>query len=251
MRKHEKGAASIEATISLTIFILVIWAVYMMINYSLVQARVSYAINTTAKEMSQYAYFYHVFGLDDFDSMLAEGKTQAVETFSNFNELLSSTKDEVSEISSEPTDYFTSVLSGEKTEDLNEVYGQIQAVSQNISDVISDPVEFMKSMASIAGEEIWNRVKTNVIAAPLARSMTRRHFGATKKAANEYLTNMGVVNGYDGMNFNLSTMFEEGSQDINIVVYYNFNLFMGTPFELNVCMCQQASTRAWLGGDLE
>ena len=110
MKKHEKGAASIEATISLTIFIFVIWAVYMMINYSLVQARVSYAINTTAKEMSQYAYFYHVFGLDDFDSILAETKTQAVETFSNFNELVSSTKDEVTEISSNPTDYFTSVL---------------------------------------------------------------------------------------------------------------------------------------------
>ena len=45
MRKNEKGAASIEATISLTIFVFVIMAIYLLINYCLVQAKVSYAIN--------------------------------------------------------------------------------------------------------------------------------------------------------------------------------------------------------------
>jgi hypothetical protein len=33
--------------------VFVIMAIYMLINYCLVQAKVSYAINTTAKEMSQ------------------------------------------------------------------------------------------------------------------------------------------------------------------------------------------------------
>ena len=251
MRKKEKGAASIEATISLTIFVFVIMAIYMLINYCLVQAKVSYAINTTAKEMSQYSYFYHVFGLDDLDVKLANGKIQAVDTFSSFNKLLGDSKAEIKEIEKNPTDYFGSVLSGEKTEDLTEVYKQIQEVSANVSDVVNDPVEFMKSMASLAGEEVWEHVKSNVIAAPLAKGMTRRHFGSSTEAADVYLEGLGVVDGFDGLNFNMTTMFEDGSDDIKIVVYYNLDLASVLPFDLNVSICQQASTRAWLGGDME
>lgn len=251
MRNKEKGAASIEATISLTIFVFVIMAIYMLINYCLVQAKVSYAINTTAKEMSQYSYFYHVFGLDDLDDKLANGKTQAVDTFSSFNKLLGDSEAEIKEIEKNPTDYFGSVLSGEKTEDLTEVYKQIQDVSANVSDVVNDPVEFMKSMASLAGEEVWEHVKSNVIAAPLAKGMTRRHFGNSKESADACLEGLGVVDGFDGMNFNMTTMFEDGSDDIKIVVYYNLDLASVLPFDLNVSICQQASTRAWLGGDME
>ena len=251
MRKKEKGAASIEATISLTIFVFVIMAIYMLINYCLVQAKVSYAINTTAKEMSQYSYFYHVFGLDDLDDKLANGKTQAVDTFNSFNQLLSDSTAEIKEIEENPTDYFSSVLYGEKTEDLTEVYKQIQDVSANVSDVVNDPAEFIKSMASLAGEEAWEHVKSNVIAAPLAKGMTRRHFGNSTKSADAYLKNLGVVDGFEGLNFNMTTMFEDGSDDIKIVVYYNVNLATGLPFDLNVSICQQASTRAWLGGDMK
>lgn len=251
MRNKEKGAASIEATISLTIFVFVIMAIYMLINYCLVQAKVSYAINTTAKEMSQYSYFYHVFGLDDLDDKLANGKTQAVDTFNSFNQLLSDSTAEIKEIEENPTDYFSSVLDEEKTEDLTEVYKQIQDVSANVSDVVNDPAEFIKSMASLAGEEAWEHVKSNVIAAPLAKGMTRRHFGNSTKSADAYLKNLGVVDGFEGLNFNMTTMFEDGSDDIKIVVYYNVNLATGLPFDLNVSICQQASTRAWLGGDMK
>lgn len=250
MKKNEKGAASIEATISLTIFVLVIVAIYMLINYCLVQAKVSYAINTTAKEMSQYAYFYHAFGLENVDQKLAEKKTQAVDTFSNFNKLIGDSSAQVKEISDNPTDYFGSILNGGKTEELNAVYKQIQQVSTNIADVVNDPVEFMKSMAALAGEKIWEKVKTNVIAAPLAKGMTRRHFGGSTKEADEYLERLGVVDGFDGLNFNMSTMFENGTDDIKIVVYYNFDIASVLPFQLNISICQQASTRAWLGGDL-
>lgn len=251
MRKNEKGAASIEATISLTIFVFVIMAIYMLINYCLVQSKVSYAINTTAKEMSQYSYFYHVLGLDDLDAKLKNGKTQAVNTFSSFNKLLGDSKAEVKEIEENPTDYFGSVISGDKTEDLTKIYQQIQDVSSNVLNVVNDPVEFMKSMASLAGEEVWEHVKSNVIAAPLAKGMTRRHFGSSAESANTYLEALGVVDGFDGLNFNMTTMFEDASDDIKIVVYYNLDLATVFPFKLNVSICQHASTRAWLGGDMK
>lgn len=251
MKKEENGAASIEATISLTVFIFVIMAIYMLINYCLVQARVNYAISTAAKEMSQYSYFYHVFGLEKVDKTLNSKKGQAVNALSSFSSLISGVSEEAGEISNDSSGYFDSVLSGEKTDDLVEVYKQIQDVSAVITEAIKDPMEFMKSMAALAGSEAWQYVKTNVIAAPLAKGMTRRHFGDTQEQANTYLEGLGVENGFDGMNFNLSTLFENGSSDIKIVVYYNLNLTTVLPFDLKLNMYQQAVSRGWLGGDIK
>lgn len=250
--KKQRGSASIEATISLTLFVFIILAIYMLINFCVAQAKISNAIKTTAKEMSQYSYFYHVLGLEHVDQKLATGKEQAVNTFANFNKLVDNSAAEIVDIADGPADYFNEVISGGKTEDLNLLYQQIQLVTQNIVDVVNDPLEFLRSMACMAGEKIWEKVKTNVIAAPLAKAMTRRHFGADSGTANEYLDSLGVVNGYDGLNFNLSTLFEDTShRDIKITVYYQLDLASGLPFDLNVNMCQQAITRAWLGGDLE
>lgn len=251
MKSKENGAASIEATISLTLFIFVIMAIYMLINYCLVQSRVNYAISTTAKEMSQYSYFYHAFGLEKVDDTLNSKKQQAVNALGSFSSLISGVSDQISDISNDSSGYFDSVLNGEKTDDLVDIYKQIQDVSGIITDAVNDPLEFMKSMASLAGSEAWQYIKSNVIAAPLARGMTRRHFGNSQEEANAYLTRLGVENGFDGMNFNLSTLFENNTSDIKIVVFYNLNLTTMLPFDLNINMYQQAVARGWLGGDLK
>ena len=54
MRKRQEGIATVEAIISLTIFIFVFTAIYSIINLCLVQAKVQMALNTSAKEISQY-----------------------------------------------------------------------------------------------------------------------------------------------------------------------------------------------------
>lgn len=248
MVEKEKGAASIEATISLTLFVFVIMAIYMLINFCIVQAKMSYAINTTAKEMSQYSYFYHALGLDSVREKLGDDANQAVDVFNNFNKMIGDSKAVATEITGDSDDYLKSLLKGD-IEDEVEIYKQIQLVSQNIGDIVTNPQEFVKSMASLAGGELWDK-GTNIIASPLAKGMTRRHFGNNSATANTYLEQLGVVNGYDGLNFNMSTIFEDGSQDVEIVVYYTLDLASGFPFDLSITMQQKAKTRAWLGGDL-
>lgn len=56
--KSESGSVTVEATISLSAFMFAIVTILTIINICIVQARVSYAINTTAKEISQYSYLY-------------------------------------------------------------------------------------------------------------------------------------------------------------------------------------------------
>lgn len=60
-RKREKGAIVIEATISLTVFIFAILTILSLVDIAYVQAKMSVALNSAAKEISQYSYLYYKF----------------------------------------------------------------------------------------------------------------------------------------------------------------------------------------------
>ncbi|MEE1256460.1 MAG: hypothetical protein UHN47_08120 [Lachnospiraceae bacterium] len=54
--KEEKGAVVIEATLSLSLFMFMIIMLLSMVNLCTAQAKIGMALNTTAKEISQYTY---------------------------------------------------------------------------------------------------------------------------------------------------------------------------------------------------
>lgn len=244
--RHERGSASIEATISLTMFVLSIISIYTIVNFCIIQAKVAYAVNATAKEMSQYAYFYHLLGLERVDQTLGENKQQAVEAFETMSALIDNSQAVLSKAKSEPDTLVTDILKQEF--DGNE-FQSIARAEQLLADIVDNPVQFLKSMAALAGQQQWDSAKARLIAAPMAKGMTRRHFGQNSAEANAYLKSYGVVDGYDGINFKLSTIFAAGSQDIVIVAVYNLELLPIFPFSSHVTIVHTAVTRGWLGGD--
>ncbi len=66
--RDESGSVTVEATISLSAFMFAIVTILTIVNVCIVQARMSYALNTTAKEISQYSYLYSLTGLNDSQS---------------------------------------------------------------------------------------------------------------------------------------------------------------------------------------
>ena len=75
--REERGSVTIEATISLSAFMFAIVTILTIVNICIVQAKMSYAINATAKEISQYSYLYSLTGLNDSQKNLYEkGKLQ-------------------------------------------------------------------------------------------------------------------------------------------------------------------------------
>ena len=70
--KGESGSVTIEATISLSAFMFAIVTLLTIVNICLVQARVAVAINTTAKELSQYSYLYSLTGFNKSEAELAQ-----------------------------------------------------------------------------------------------------------------------------------------------------------------------------------
>lgn len=60
---NEQGAIVVEATISLTAFMFLIVTILTVINICYAQAKIGVAVNTTAKEISEYSYLYNLTGL--------------------------------------------------------------------------------------------------------------------------------------------------------------------------------------------
>ena len=247
---REKGASSIEAIISLTVFSLVMMGLLMIVNFVTAQAKIQYAINATAKEMSQYAYFYHALGVDKLQDDLSKESKQAMDVFSNLTTCVSDASAEVQNISGDPKSYLQGLTKKENRDNAQAVVSEIQSVYANLKDIVKDPSSFIKSVASIGANYGIDYIKDKVIAVPLAKSLTRRHFGNDDASANARLEKLGIEGGFDGINFNRSEFIDEDN-NVRIVVYYKINMKNVLPFNVSFVVKQQAVTRAWLGGDCQ
>lgn len=93
--RDESGSVTVEATISLSAFMFAIVTILTIVNICVVQAKMSIAINATAKELSHYSYLYSLTGIPGGQAKLAEA---AASTEGDINGVLSDVKN-VSNIS--------------------------------------------------------------------------------------------------------------------------------------------------------
>ena len=107
LKSEENGSVTIEATISLSAFMFAIVTILTIVNICIVQARVSYAINTTAKEISQYSYLYSLTGLNEREKELyGAGKEQT----QDISKILSDVNTVYNEIENLGTKFTYSIL---------------------------------------------------------------------------------------------------------------------------------------------
>lgn len=271
----EKGSISIEASISLVFFTFCMITLLTIINISRAQAAIGNAINLTALEMSQYMYFYDVSGLYSFDTEMKEIASSAKDK----SDAMISSADQT--IAGVETMLEMINKSGEDLENIGDSHESIAITYSNLRDsydkinetgtsitesldtlngqiqqyVLESPMDFVKGLVAMGVSAGMDLAKSHVIASPLAKAMCVKHIGNgrysdnTKVDADLYLKALGVVDGLEGLNFNLSTLFAADSpKDINIVVVYKarpFPVLQG----LEVTFAQSASTQGWLGGD--
>lgn len=264
---RESGAATIEAIISFTGFLFVIFTFLGVINICRTQMLVSNAVDTATKELTQYAYFYKMSGLQKFSSELSAtaetGKTSLNEVIGTVDQLYSSIGTAIDEGVEHGTNVKNAVQSGNVNvadvqnalfsvgNDITNVETAINSVTSAFGAVQDNPLLYMKSLVAVAGSEGLDLLKSHIIAAPLAKMFVSKHFGATKEEADRYLENLGVVDGLDGMNFSMSTIFTSDSpEDVHIVVYYKIKFVQLFNWGLiEVPLCKESVARAWLAGD--
>lgn len=264
--KNEKGSATIEAVVAFMGFLFTIFTILNIVNFCRTQALISNAIDTTAKEMSQYGYFYEMSGLQKFSKDMKNvsdvGSSKINEVIGSVDDLYTSLTGAVDGSVSRGTeianaindnslnmDQIQGVIDGVSADGSN-VQSSINLASANINSIISNPISYIKSLAAVAANGALNTAMSRVIAVPLAKAFFVKHFGDSAEEASQHLENLGVVKGLEGMNFNDSTMFVDGSNDIHIVVYYKLKLIQLFKFaEMTATIKKEALAGGWLGGD--
>ena len=213
--KSEEGVVIIEATFSLTIFIFVIITIYSMFHISLAQSRVNTAVNSVAKEISQYSYVYALTDLNERQSNLVANGGAA-------ESILSDNLSQVNNV----FDAF---------KDLSESYSKIKQSPENAESflyyILNQGVDSVKGIA-IGG---------------VSKLLIKKHFGSQP---DKYLKKLGIVNGINGLSFEKSRVFTDGN-DNNIFIDVKYKVtvikLLNINMDMNFEFC--AKTRAWVGDE--
>ncbi len=211
--KSERGAIIIEGALSLTFFMFAVLTVYTMFHVSLAQARIGAALNTTAKEISQYAYVYDLTGLNEKQANLKANGGAA-----------------------------ESILSDNLSQ-VNDVYSAFSGLASGTSAIVSSPDNAESFLYYVLNEGI-DEVK-GVATGEIARMLMKKHFGSDPDG---YLKKLGVEDGIRGLSFWKSRIFSGGDSDeILLDVRYQIRVvkLLDIDMKLNYELC--AKTKAWVG----
>lgn len=260
MRKRfgkESGSVTIEATISLSAFMFAIVTLLTIVNICVVQAKMSVAINSAAKELSHYSYLYSLTGIPGAKAELENAATDAKKDLDGVLTDVNTVFTEIQNLGNsdpETGNNVEDVLSG-----LEESYGKISeatgSLKSNLETLAADPKGVAMGLAKIAVTEGWDLATSRLIAAPLAKGLCKKNLVPEKNGNVEaYLKNLGIQPGangsyLDGLDFSRSSIFANGSNEIRITVSYDVKVIPLLPINFTFHFCQTAVTHGWLAGN--
>lgn len=258
--KKESGSVTIEATISLSAFMFAIVTILTIINICIVQARVSYAINMTAKEISQYSYLYSLTGLNDSEQNLykagKEGTKDLTQILSDINTVYNEIEN-LGNTGKQSIDNIDDIMSAwdSAVGSVSNIETAGSSIESSISSIAKDPKHLMFGIAKMAACEGFDLVKSRLIAAPLAKVMCKKHLvNEDGGSVESYLKQLGVKPSatgsyFDGLDFSKSTLFPYGSNEIRINVSYDVKIIALLPIDFSFHFNQTAITHGWLCGE--
>lgn len=247
----ENGSVTIEATISLSAFMFAVVTLLTIVNICVAQSKISIAINSAAKELSQYSYLYSLTGINESESVL---QAEADETKSDINGVFSDMNDMFTEIQNLGDNEVSSGNISGVLESVDNIEQAGGALKESLSELASDPKQLAFGMAKILASDALDVAKSRLIAAPLSKALCKKNLVSESGGNVEsYLKLLGVkpnANGsyLDGLDFSKSTIFPGGSNEIRINVSYDIKVIALLPIDFSFHFNQTAVTHGWLLG---
>lgn len=230
--KNERGSVTIEATISLSAFMFTIVTILTIVNICIVQAKMSYAVNSVAKEISQYSYLYSLTGLNDREGEIYKAAKEDTKEVENVLTDINTVYNEIENLGQtgrQSMDNIDNILNA--WDDVNSSVDTIgsagSSAMKNIEEIAKDPKNLLFGIAKLGSVKAFDLAKSRLIAAPLAKVMCKKHLVDKKDGDVEsYLKYLGVVPSstgsyLDGLDFSNSSIFPYGSSEIYINVSYD------------------------------
>lgn len=266
--KNSRGSITVEASLSMILFVFFMVCIISLINISRVQTKVGNALHLAAIDISNMSYLYYLVGLYDLDTTISNSGEDAgtaitghlakadtvIKDTETFLSVIATGKDEVLGAEGNISDIVETLksTSGDAEKQVQAIKASSASLIDDFKGIADNPIGFVKILAQYGIGKASGTAK-NLIAGLFAQSLMEDHIeaGGTITDANQYLVSLGVKDGLGGMSFLASEIFGgDDNTDINLVVVYRVNIFplLG---DYTIPVAQSASTRAWLYGDTE
>lgn len=257
--KKLKGSLSIEAAISLTTCMIVVFTMIYLIKVIYIHERVQYAISETAREMSVGAYLVDKTGLLDIQQNTYNQAKGNISQFQSSFDALVSSYNEVSQTMSGLTNYSaiesdsdTSMTPSSEDEISQQLFVEQIQLTHTIAQAYSfmnDLIGFIKisvedskqlvtSLGAVPGLEIIN----NAIGTKIVQSSVRKYI------SKEDYKDWGIIGGEGGMSYLRSTFMLQ-DEDIHIIVNYEIELPLLKDLIEPISIMQGVSVRAFTGNE--
>lgn len=254
--KNECGMLTVEATLVLVPFLMVILGIISVINIYMVHNRIQYAIFQVGSELSAYTYFYEALSIragdkavqGDADVATAE-VDKMIDYTSQFMENTISAKDSYTEI-------YNSKSFEDLENNINDAEEKTDAVIESGKEVwnqgtymIHNPETIIQGVVYLGIEYGISALKS-AFASFLSEGMANLYIQQNGITAQEYLSSYGVSS--DGLDYGESSMFDDDDHRmIDIVVEYDIDVFFFKIFGVDptIHMVQRVMIPAWLDGD--
>lgn len=230
--KKDKGSLTVEACLSLTIFLMVFLTIMYFVRIVFAYGIVQHSLNQVAKEFSSYTYYYQVSGLGDINDAIQNSTSAGTQNFNkNVGDMMDVYKefgnlgDGIANISKSASEgdlagiaeSFSS-LSG-NTEDFTSA---ISTAKEDIQKIVEDPMTAVKSLGGVLLNS-GNEIGKTLICGEISRHLMAKYISADGyNAANERLEKLRIKGGLDGLNFSASSFWKSGN-DVEFVVCYTIN----------------------------
>lgn len=228
--KNDDGEIVVEASLSLVFFVFAMLILFSMYHVTLAQARLSSALNETAKEISQYTYIYSLTGLNDKQAGLTKAGADADKVLDTITEYDYS--------------YWQSLDSGKLFS--KETLNQTKTLYEKVKDVfgtIQSSNDFVGSMLNKAGTETVDAGK-GLVLGQAALPLLNKHLGSNPE---HFLKKQGVGS-LSALNF-AKSRFMSGGTDNKIYLNLSYQVtvlkLMNFDMKLDFELC--AKTCAWTG----
>lgn len=251
--KNEDGAVVVEAAISLPVFMFFIVTILSIVNICIAQSRIQIALNETAKEISEYSYFFSLTGLADLQKINYDESEETRDNLSNVLDGVSTVYGSLQEITTTVKDFNISDADLNTLESaLNTINGSVENADKAIDDSIatlktmaSDPKALMIGIARIGINELAEGIKSQLVSL-MTEGLIQKHLvDSDDGSVDEFLIHLGIVKGFDGIDFTSSVIFLNGSDDIILIAEYRLPVIKLLNHEIELHFLQSAPTKAW------
>ena len=255
-KKNESGMLTVEATLILVPFLMVIVGIISFINVFMVHNRIQYGIFQAGSEMSAYTYLYQAFSLRAADIKLKEDADKATEELDKLLENFSSFLDDVEDTEEKINNVQQFENLEELQENINEVDNQVNKTFESGKETYNQVLEMIKKPETFLQGAVFNMTEIGIeklkslFTGWLSNGMVNVYIQTDTMSAKEYLEKFGVVDGK--LDYGNSIMFgDDDRRMIDIIVEYDIEIFMFKLFlkDPTIHMVQRCTIPAWLDGD--